>query len=174
MSGDEPTFGIAQSVAGGTKWDWLTESQGSASEQLVDFLRISDVANLFGAHGVGKTFFAWVWLKEWQRFGFGRIAYFPSAKLISPVELHRFVIVDNVSSHRDAIRDALRKCRLCGFDRVLLITVYAADDQTPKVRLNLTERDIMQVAENLRRLGYPPLTDEPRNLWELVVPFEFL
>ena len=47
----------------------LTESQGAASEQLVDFLRISDVANLFGAHGVGKTFLAWVWLKEWQRFG---------------------------------------------------------------------------------------------------------
>ncbi len=156
------------------KWDWLAESQRLASEQLAHFFRINDVANLFGAHGVGKTFLAWVWLKEWQRFGFGRIAYFPSVKLIATVELHRLAIVDNLPSHRDAIRGALRKCRLCGFDRVLLITVHAADDQIPKVRLNLTERDIMQVTENLRRLGYPPLTDEPRNLWELVVPFEFL
>lgn len=155
------------------RWDWLTGSQRLASEQLLDFLRVSDVANLFGAHGVGKTFLAWIWRKEWQRFGFGRIAYFPFASLISPNERCRFAIVDNLLSHRDVIRDALRRCRLCGFERVLLISVHAADDQMPKVRLDLTNEDIEQISERLRSLGYPPLADQPRNLWELVVPFEF-
>jgi len=155
-------------------WGWLTESQREASEQLRDFLNINDVANLFGFHGVGKTFLAWVWQKEWKRFGFGRIAYFPSVRFIAPVELHRFAIVDNLPSDRTSVRDALRKCRFCGFQRVILITTHAADDQVPKVRLNLTEQDTKQVAEQLRQLGYPPLTDEPRNLWELVVPFDFV
>ncbi|MFN3421650.1 MAG: hypothetical protein ACK40X_08005 [Armatimonadota bacterium] len=152
------------------RWDWLTPSQLAASEQLLDFLRVNDVANLFGAHGVGKTFLAWVWHKEWQRFGFGRIAYFPFASLITPNENCRFAIVDNLLSHLDVTRNAIRQCRLCGYERVLLITVHAAADQLPKVRLDLTEVDKEQVIERLRRLGYPPFTEQPRDLWECVVP----
>ncbi len=152
------------------RWQWLTPSQRVASEQLVDFLRIHDVANLFGEHGVGKTFLAWVWHKEWQWLGFGRIAYFPFPSQIAPVEGRRFAIVDNLPSHREAVRDALRQSRLCGFQQTLLITVHAADDQMPKVRLALTEEDVTQVANLLQSLGYPPYADQPRNLWELVVP----
>ncbi len=152
------------------KWSWLTESQRVASEQLIDFFRVNDAVNLFGAHGVGKTFLAWVWCKEWQRFGFGRIAYFPFASLIAPKGNCRLAIVDNLLSHRDVIRDAIRRSRICGYERVLLITVHAAADQLPKVRLDLTEADIEQISERLRRLGSPPYTDQPRNLWELVVP----
>jgi hypothetical protein len=151
-------------------WGWLTESQRKASEQLRDFLNINDVANLFGFHGVGKTFLAWVWQKEWQRLGFGRIAYFPFPSHIAPDERCRLAIVDNLLSHRQILRDALRQCRLCGFERVVLITVYAADDQMPKVSLGLTEEDVVWVAERLRRLGYPPYRNEAPNLWELVVP----
>ncbi|MFN4180045.1 MAG: hypothetical protein ACK4I8_07005 [Armatimonadota bacterium] len=152
------------------RWDWLTPSQLAASEQLMDFFRINDVANLFGAHGVGKTFLAWVWHKEWKRLGFGRIAYFPFASPITPNENCRFAIIDNLLSRREVIRDAIRQCRLCGYERVLLITVHAAADQLPKVRLDLTEADKEQVVERLRRLGYPPFTEQPRNLWECVVP----
>jgi len=152
------------------KWDWLSGSQRAASEQLWDFLRSNDAVNLFGIHGSGKTFLAWVWFKEWERLGFGRIAYFPFPSLIAPQERCRFAIVDNLLSQRDAVRDAVRKCRFCGYERVLLITVPAAADQLPKVRLDLTESDMEQIAERLRRLGFPPYTDQPKNLWELVVP----
>lgn len=151
-------------------WAWLTASQQAASQQLAEFFRINDAINLFGEHGVGKTFLAWVWHKEWQRLGFGRIAYFPFPSLIAPDERCRFAIVDNLLSYRDVIRDAIRRCRLCGYERVLLITVHAAADQMPKVRLDLSESDMEQISERLRRLGYPPYTDRPRHLWELVVP----
>ncbi len=137
---------------------------------MLDLLRVNGVANLFGAHGVGKTFLAWVWHKEWQRFGFGLIAYFPLASLITPNERCRFAIVDNLLSHRDFIRDAIRQCRLCGYERILLITAHAAADQLPKVRLDLTDADKEQVIERLRRLGYPPFAEQPRDLWECVVP----
>ncbi|MCS7186063.1 MAG: hypothetical protein N3B10_13775 [Armatimonadetes bacterium] len=152
------------------RWEWLSESQKSVSKQLLDFLRVNDTVNLYGTHGVGKTFLAWVWLREWQRFGFGRIAYFPFASLITPNERCRFAIVDNLPSYREGIRDAIRQCRICGYERILLITVHAAADQLPKVRLDLTEADIEQISERLRRLGFPPYSDQPKNLWELVVP----
>lgn len=141
-----------------------------ASEQLIGFFRINDAVNLFGPHGVGKTFLAWVWCREWQRFGFGRIAYFPFASHIAPNERCRFAIVDNLLSHREVIRDAIRQSRMCGYERVLLITVHAAADQLPKVRLDLTGTDIERISERLRQLGFPPYTDQPQNLWDLVVP----
>lgn len=99
-----------------------------------------------------------------RRFGFGRIAYFPLTSLITPNELCRFAIVDNLLSHRDVIRDAIRQCRLCGYELILLITAHAAADQLPKVRLDLTDVDKEQVIERLRRLGYPPFAEQPRDL----------
>lgn len=155
-----------------SEWNWLTESQLHATRQLRDLLRVHDAVNLFGRRGVGKTFLAWQWVKNWHQLGFGRIAHFSLLKQLVPTQTARVAIVDNLSAKRDAIREALRQCRAAGYHRIVLITISPADDQLPRVRLDLMESEMAEIAERLRALGFPPYTDEPRSLWELVIPME--
>lgn len=145
---------------------WLTPSQRHAYELVRERLTFLDEANLWGDHGVGKTFLGWMLWKN------GLAAYAPRPEDVKPALLLTTVTVDNLGWRRTEVREILRHCRSMGYDKVLLITVEPVQDQVSAVKLSLTEEDMDRVASNLRSIGVIPYTDTPRNLWELASPLD--
>jgi hypothetical protein len=144
--------------------DWLTPSQRTAYERLHERLEFLDEVNLWGAHGVGKTFIGWVLYRQ------GLAAYAARLEAIEPVPLKRVVVVDNSDWRRRAVREALHRCREHGYEKVVLISTEPVQEQMASVELRLTADDLQTVAANLRTVGVAPYTDTPQSLWDLVSP----
>ena len=143
---------------------WLTPSQRIAYRLLRERLGFLDEVNLWGAHGVGKTFVAWVMVRE------GLTVYAPLPEEMEPASVRRTIVVDNMSWQRSRVRDVLNKCRDLGYRKVVLITTEPAQDQISTIELLLDGADIEAVKANLRSAGISPRNDEPRNLWDLLIP----
>lgn len=143
---------------------WLTPSQRQAYQLLVERLKFLDELNLWGCHGAGKTFLAWMLSKH------GVCAYVPCREELAPALLFRTVIFESSGWRRPEVRDNLRHCRGMGYDKVILITTEAVQDQLSQVKLSLTTRDVEQVVTNLRSIRVMPFSESPQNLWELVRP----
>jgi hypothetical protein len=144
--------------------DWLTPSQRTAYELLRERLEFLDEVNLWGAHGVGKTFISWV-LHAQQL-----AAYAPCLEDVEPTRMVRIITVDNLSWQRSAVRATLHRCREQGYDKVVLISTEPVQEQIAGVELRLTTEDIQKVAENLRVVGVAPFNDAPQSLWDMVSP----
>jgi len=144
--------------------DWFTPSQRTAYELLRERLEFLDEVNLWGAHGVGKTFLGWVLHME-------RLAtYAPRLEDVKSPNPSSVVIVDNLNWQRLAVRETLHRCRDYGYDKVVLISTEPVQEQMAKVELRLTSDDIQKVAANLRSIGVVPYSDAPQNLWNMVSP----
>jgi hypothetical protein len=144
--------------------DWLTPSQRIAVELLRERLEFLDELNLWGAHGVGKTFIGWV--LHAQRLA----VYTPRLEDVEPARLSRVVIVDNSNWRRIAVREALHRCRDSGYDKVVLISTEPVQEQIAGVQLQLSADDIQKVAVNLRSISVVPYSDTPQSLWNMVSP----
>ena len=144
--------------------DWLTPSQQIAYELLRERLGFLDEVNLWGAHGVGKTFIGWV--LHMQQLAI----YAPRLEDVEPVGMVRIVVVDNLNWQRSAVRATLHRCRDQGYDKVVLITTEPVQEQIAGVELRLTTDDIQKVAENLRAVGVAPFNDALQSLWNMVSP----
>jgi len=144
--------------------DWLTPSQRTAYELLRERLEFLDEVNLWGTHGVGKTFIGWV--LHAQRLA----VYAPRLEDVEPAHLSRVVIVDNLNWRRLAVRETLHRCRDYGYDKVVLISTEPVQEQIAGVELRLTADDIQKVAANLRSISVVPYNDAPQSLWNMVSP----
>ena len=144
--------------------DWLTPSQRTAYELLRERLEFLDEVNLWGAHGVGKTFIGWV--LHVQQLA----VYAPRVEDVESACLSRVVIVDNLDWQRSVVRAALHRCREQGYDKVVLISTEPVQEQISGVELWLTTDDIQKVAENLRAVGIAPYSDSPQSLWNMISP----
>jgi hypothetical protein len=144
--------------------DWLTPSQRIAVELLRERLEFLDELNLWGAHGVGKTFIGWV--LHAQRLA----VYAPRLEDVEPARLSRVVIVDNSNWRRIDVREALHRCRDYGYDKVVLISTESVQEQIAGVQLQLSADDIQKVAANLRSIRVVPYSDTPQSLWNMVSP----
>jgi hypothetical protein len=144
--------------------DWLTPSQRIAVELLRERLEFLDELNLWGAHGVGKTFIGWV--LHAQRLA----VYAPRLEDVEPARLSRVVIVDNSNWRRIDVREALHRCRDYGYDKVVLISTEPVQEQIAGVELQLSADDIQKVAANLRSISVVPYSDTPQSLWNMVSP----
>lgn len=147
--------------------DWLTPSQQVAYNWLCERLKFLDEVNLWGEHGVGKTFIGWVLQAQ------GLAVYTPrleDAERIQTLPLHRTIIVDNLGWRRSEVRDALYCCRSLGYDKIVLITTECVQEQMAAIQLSLTDEDIQKVITNLRSIGVAPYDDAPRNLWDIISP----
>jgi len=144
--------------------DWLTPSQRTAYELLRERLEFLDEVNLWGAHGVGKTFIGWV--LHAHRLA----AYAPRLEDVESACLSRVVIVDNLNWQRLAVREALHRCRAHGYDKVVLISTEPVQEQMAGVELRLTADDIRKVAANLRSISVVSYSDAPQSLWNMVSP----
>ncbi len=147
--------------------EWLTPSQQVAYNVLRDNLSFLDEVNLWGARGVGKTFIGWVVAAQ------GLAIYKPCPEAVGQEEslpLQRIIVVDNSGWRRSEVRATLHRCRICGYDKIVLITTECVQEQMASVPLKLTDADIERVLSNLRSIGIAPYEDQPRNLWDLISP----
>jgi hypothetical protein len=146
--------------------NWLTPSQQGAYQLVRERLKFLDEVNLWGHHGVGKTFLGWMLWKQ------GLAVYAPRLEDVGPPLLLRTVIIDNLGWRRAEVREILRFCRSMGYDKMLLITTEPVQEQISVVELALTSEDTGRVVANLRSVGVMPYGDTPRNLWDLVSPLD--
>lgn len=146
--------------------DWLTPSQRAAYNTLCEQLKFLDEVNLWGGHGVGKTFVGW--MLHLQNLA----VYAPRAEEVEANLLPRTIVVDNVGWRRREVREVLRYCRGWGYEKVVLVTTEPVQDQISTVVLQLTREDVEKVVANLRSIKVAPYNDAPRTLWDLVSPVE--
>jgi len=145
--------------------DWLTPSQKQAYDKIRSYLQFADEVNLCGAHGSGKTFLAWVFQLEGKADYVVRLE-----KLYRKLSLNRTIVVDNVGWRRTEAREVLHRCRMLGYEKVILVSVEAVRDDIAHVSLSLTSEDVEKVQQNLQAIRVPPFADNPRSLWEIVSP----
>ncbi|MGQ9631036.1 MAG: hypothetical protein ACUVXI_12115 [bacterium] len=147
--------------------NWLTLSQQVAYNLLRERLNFLDEVNLWGGHGVGKTFIGWLLHKQ------GAAVYVPCLKDVGQApSLKSVIIVDNLGWRRVEVREALHRCRSQNYEKVVLITTKPVQEQMAVVELSLTDEDLAKVGANLRSIGVPPYSDAPHTLWDLVSPVE--
>lgn len=153
-----------------THWDlsWLTPSQQQCLTELQASLRVPGSINLFGKHGVGKTFLAWAVARE------NGLAYFPHLTLFEQAEIVDAdgVIIDNCLPGRIEHREVLKALQFRGIRRAILITTELIHDYTHYCELTLTSDDIQKVLSNLETVGiYLNAIGEELDLWRLLNPF---
>jgi len=160
---------ILNRIRQNTHPNWLTSSQQTVYDLSRERLKFLDEVNLWGDHGVGKTFVCWVMYSQ-------RLAdYVPRLEDVKQEEAllpRRTIIVDNMSWQRAEVRDALHFCRSLGYNKIMLITTEPVQEQMATLELSLTNADVEQVKRNLRSVGVAPYSDAPRNLWDLVSPLD--
>ena len=126
----------------------------TASQQAVcQFLRqgIGDYQqriNLWGTPGVGKTFLA----HYLHHCAEG--LYFSSAKncLITEISPNSVVIVDNAPSDRSLARSTFGDVLWAGASSVILVTRQPIDDAIRGIELTLTDGDMTQIEDVIRKL----------------------
>jgi len=153
-----------------THWDlsWLTPSQQQCLAELQASLRVPGSINLFGKHGVGKTFLAWAVARE------NGLAYFPHPALFEQAEIvdAEGVIIDNCLPGRIEHREVLKVLQLRGIKRSILITTELIHDYIHYCELTLTPDDMQKVLSNLETIGiYLDAIGEEQSLWGLLNPF---
>lgn len=145
---------------------WLTPSQSVAYNLLQQRLKYLDEVNLWGYHGVGKTFLGWILHLQ------GFAIYSPCLELVQSLTFPQIIAVDNVGWNRSEVREAIHFCRSLGYKKVILITTESVEEQMAIIELRLTKDDLEKAANNLRSIGVIPFSDNPDNLWDLVSPLD--
>jgi len=128
------------------KLDWLTPSQARAWSEIRDRLALGDVVNLHGPGGSGKTFLAWLLVK--QNNSVHMLSFVPTPR-VDAASAKALPIVDNFSSTRTAFRDLLKQLAYCGYSQALILTRAPIRDDCYRVQLMLTEADIEYARQQL-------------------------
>lgn len=149
--------------------NWLSKSQTLAYHQISEKIETAGVVDLFGPHGMGKTFLGWIIHREGLKLsgGTAKAVYFPFLRCLKRSGA-KVAVIDNLPSERNAIREAIHRCRWNGFDLVVLITNLPAQDQIPSVRIELSEEDFKFISQNLERNvgGFFPW--KVKDLWGMI------
>jgi len=147
-------------------WDssWLTDSQRECLRELQSLLVAPRTVNLFGRHGVGKTFLSWALSRE------SAFEYYPNLSLFQvwPTAHHDSVIIDNCAPGRYAHRDVLKALDFRGVRRAVLVTPALIRDYTYYCQLGLTSADLGKVQSNLAGIGVHADVSDVCSLWSVV------
>ena len=140
----------------------LTTSQATCLRQIEDRLGYPGVVNLFGLHGVGKTFLGWFMEKS------GGVAYVVHPSLVEKMIFseNSVVFVDNSEPNRIEFRRLLGILESRNLERIIVVTHDPVDDYVMRIELKLSEEDIRVVLQNLKCLGYLTIDNSWKNLWD--------
>ena len=127
----------------------LTTSQQAVCEFLHQAIEdYQQRINLWGTPGVGKTFLAHYFYHCAEGLYFSSAENCPSTE-ISP---NSVVIIDNAPSDRSLARSIFGDMLWAGASSVILVTHQPIDDAIRRIELTLTDRDIAQIGDVMRKL----------------------
>lgn len=126
--------------------DGLTPSQSQAWHELHDRLALGDVVNLHGTIGSGKTFLAWLLVKQCNAT---YTPIFTSIPAIDAVKVKPLPVVDNFPSTREAYRDLLKQLAYKGYTQAIVLSRSPIRDDCYRVQLALTESDLDHARQRL-------------------------
>jgi hypothetical protein len=133
--------------------DWLTPSQMQTWHELQNRLALGEVVNLHGPIGSGKTFLAWLLIKQ-------RNAVYVTSTGISSLPIAKpmgtdasiLPIVDDYPSTREAHRALLKQLAYNGYVQGVVLTQSPIPDDCYRVQLALTKADLDHVRQRLLQL----------------------
>lgn len=130
--------------------DWLTPSQAQTWRELQDCLALGEVVNLYGPIGSGKTFLAWLLIKQRNTVYVPNtgISSLPIAKTIG-TDASTLPIVDDFPSTRESHRSLLKQLAYNGYTQAVVLTQSPIHDDCYRVQLSLTKIDIDHVRQRL-------------------------
>lgn len=144
---------------------WLTDTEMRIFTQLSENLESSQLINLYGEHGAGKTFVSWILTKE----GVG--AYVSSPAYNETIR-HRIVILDNFSEcSRQTLRELMGKYALNGVKKFIIITVVPfREEQCVEINTEKpTKLDIQKMKTNLKSIAeFVKINDSGINYWDII------
>lgn len=130
--------------------DWLTPSQAQTWRELQAHLTLGEVINLHGPIGSGKTFLAWLLIKQRNAVYVTStgISSLPIAKTIDTDDV-TLPIVDDYPSTREAHRSLLKQLAYNGYVQAVVLTHSPIHDDCYRVQLALTKTDLDHVRQRL-------------------------
>jgi len=142
---------------------WLTNGQQVCYEAVLARLRYPGLYNLYGEHGVGKTFLGWVLNKKVG------VVYIPHLSQVSYLKsIPDILVVDNCGYLRSEFREALKVLQLHQIRKSVLISHRQIQDDVHALEVNASSEDMQIARENLKSLGYA-VPDVPcPDLWDLL------
>jgi hypothetical protein len=120
--------------------EWLTPSQKAIYENVTKGLKTHKIVNIYGAHGVGKTFLGWILAKEHEA------EYFASH---DDLQSALVAVLDNFDSDRRKVRRLRAQMHSLDIRQLFLITHRKVEDEIPAFELQFTEADRTQFKRNL-------------------------
>lgn len=130
--------------------EYLTPTQKVVHDKLCNSLNFPEWINLYGKHGVGKTFVAWSVARA-----------IGGQHIPSPLSLENLkygdniLLIDNAPYQESSVRKILAKCDLLGAKAIVFITRQPVSLPMKRVELySPNQEDIEIVLRTFERLGY--------------------
>ena len=135
---------------------WLTPSQQQVWARLHEQLAFGETVNLYGAVGCGKTFLAWLFVKQ------ANATYIASRQAIPVKTNEALLVIDNHPDSREAYRESLKTLAYQHQRATVLISRMAIRDDCYRVQLLLTQTELAPVYQRLVLLE--PTLPPPRSM----------
>lgn len=129
--------------------DWLSPSQVQTWCELQAHLTLGEIINVHGPTGSGKTFLAWLLIKQRKAVYLTStgISSLPSKAM--GMEASNLPIVDDYPSTRTAHRLLLKELSYKGYVQAVVLTQSPIHDDCYRVHLSLTNSDLDHVRQKL-------------------------
>lgn len=146
--------------------EWLTPSQSQSWAKMQQYFLLNEVVNLYGPPGSGKTFIAWLRVKQ------GAAIYIPDLETLMAGTEHcsSLPVIDNLPPTRNAYRTLLKHLSFQKQKQAIAITQAALPDDCYRVSLECTKQDREFVCQRLRTIDHTVCFRDEGNLHHLVNP----
>lgn len=144
---------------------WLTDAEMRTFTQLSEKLESSQLINLYGDHGTGKTFVTWILAKE-------GVGVYVSSPAYCDTIRHHTVILDNFSEcSRKTLRELMGRYALNGVKKFIIITIAPfRKEQCVEISTEIpTKIDIQKIRTNLKSIAeFIKINDIGINYWDIL------
>lgn len=151
----------------------LTSGQAMCRAQILERLAYPGILNLYGARGSGKTVLGWCLASEGHAMYIVEPSRLHTIKQELPAESSSVIVfVDNAGHRRDEYRRILDELARARIRQTVIVTQERIEDFVQAVMLACVPSDMDIAANNLSRLGFPPVLPSNEvpflDLWDVL------